>query len=189
MELRVRLSSFVFAENTSLTRNVAKVALGTLFLAASSWMAVPMFPVPITMQTYAVLVVGALFGARMGVITVLAWLAEALIGLPVLAHGSAGAAVFLGPTAGYIASFPVTAAFIGWLADRKALNGVAANFGAMLAGNAINLAMGAAVLAGFVGGSKAIAIGVVPFLIGAVVKAVLATGTCFAAKRSFKPAN
>lgn len=189
MELRARLSSVVFDQNASLTRNVAKVALGTLFLAASSWMAVPMFPVPITMQTYAVLVVGALFGARMGSITVLVWLAEAALGMPVLAHGSAGLAAFVGPTAGYIASFPVTAAFAGWMRDRGVLRNAYANFAAMLAGNAINLAMGAMVLAGFVGGTKAIAIGVTPFLIGAVVKAALATGTYFAAKRSFKPAN
>ena len=60
---------------------VLRVALGTLFLAASSWVAVPTVPVPITMQTYAVIVVGAVFGARLGAITVLAWLTEAAIGL------------------------------------------------------------------------------------------------------------
>lgn len=188
MELRARLSPFVDAGTNTLTRSVVKVALGTLFLAASSWLAVPMFPVPITMQTYAVLVVGALFGARLGTITVLAWLAEAVIGLPVLAHGAAGVAVFMGPTAGYLASFPVTAAFIGWLTDRKWINGVAANLGAMLAGNVINLGMGAAWLATLVGWNKAIAAGVMPFVVGALVKAGLATATVMAARRTFKPA-
>ena len=61
------------------------------------------------MQTYAVIVIAALFGARLGVITVLAWLAEAAIGLPVLAQGASSLA-FLGPSAGYLASFPVIAA-------------------------------------------------------------------------------
>ena len=67
---------------------VAAVFLGSLFLAASSWIEVPMFPVPMTMQTFAVTLVGALYGWRLGLATVLAWLGEAALGAPVLAGGA-----------------------------------------------------------------------------------------------------
>src|SRR5689334_12607461 len=83
----------------------AVVVLGTIFLALSSWITVPMIPVPMTMQTLAVPLVGALCGWRLGTITVLAWLGEAMLGAPVLAGGSGGIALFVGPTAGYLVSF------------------------------------------------------------------------------------
>lgn len=66
------------------------VLIGTAFLAVSSWIEVPMFPVPVTMQTFAVTTVGALYGWRLGGLTVLAWLGEAMIGMPVLAGGAGG---------------------------------------------------------------------------------------------------
>ncbi len=75
---------------TLLRSQILPVVIGTLFLAAASWIAVPMVPIDVNMQTYAVIVVGALLGARMGVLTVMAWLAEAALGLPVLSHGAGG---------------------------------------------------------------------------------------------------
>ena len=166
-----------FRTHSHLGNAVVRVAVGTLVLAASSWMSIPLSPIPITMQTYAVIVLGALFGARVGVITVLAWLAEAATGLPVLAHGAAGLQALLGPSAGYIVSFPVIAAFAGWLSDHKVDRGIAICFLSMLAANAINLGLGVLWLSIPLGTHRAFLVGFAPFWVGALIKAALATCT------------
>jgi biotin transport system substrate-specific component len=155
---------------------ILRVALGTLILTASSWISIPTVPIPITMQTYAVIVIAALFGARLGVITVLAWLAEAAIGLPVLAQGASSLAL-LGPSAGYLVSFPVIAALVGWLSDRNLDRGILRSLVSMLSANAINLALGVLWLATFIGWRRAVIGGFFPFWIGGVAKAILATAT------------
>lgn len=168
----------------SVSGKLLRVLAGTLFLAASSWISVPTFPVPITMQTYAVIVIGALLGARLGTATVMVWLMEAALGLPVLAHGAAGVAVFLGPTAGYLFSFPVAAAFVGWLSDRKLDRGVVSSLLSMLGGNAINLSLGVLWLAVAVGWRGAFLVGFLPFWIGGIAKALLATASILLFRRS-----
>ncbi|MBX3537621.1 MAG: biotin transporter BioY [Chelatococcus sp.] len=151
------------------------VVLGTVFLAISSQIAVPMVPVPVTMQTFAVTIIGSIFGWRIGAITVLAWLAEALVGLPVLSGGSSGIAPFVGPTAGYLLAFPFMAAGVGFCAERGWLGRHwLLAFTAMLGANLFALVLGTAWLAGMLGLSKAIAVGAVPFLVGAVLKSALA---------------
>ncbi len=160
------------------------VLLGTLFLASSSWIEVPMVPVPMTMQTFAVTMVGALYGWRLGTITVLAWLGEAMIGLPVLSGGGGGAHHFVGPTAGYLAAFPVAALLVGYLAECGWTAGnLVRGFGVMLLGNALILALGAAWLAMLIGRDQAIALGVLPFLLGAVLKSALAAGAVEGSRR------
>jgi biotin transport system substrate-specific component len=178
-----------FRSNDAISGKLIRVGLGTLFLTASSWVSIPTVPIPTTMQTYAVLVIGAVFGARLGAVTVLAWLAEAMLGMPVLAHGAAGFAVFLGPSAGFLFSFPVAAAFVGWLADRKLDRSIAASALSMLAGNAINLSLGVLWLAAVVGWHRAVLFGFTPFWIGALIKAFLATATIWCVRnRRSKPA-
>src|SRR3954466_14681951 len=93
------------------------LALGVAFLTASSWVQVPMWPVPMTMQTFAVLMVGALCGWRLGLATVVAWLALGLFA-PVLSEGKFGPAVFIGTTGGYMAAFAIMSVFIGSMAER-----------------------------------------------------------------------
>lgn len=154
---------------------VAAVAAGTLILALSSHVEVPMVPVPMTMQTFAVTLVGALYGWRLGAITIVAWLAQAAIGFPVLAGGSGGLHHFAGPTAGYLFAFPIVGGLVGWLAERG-WNGkrVILAFAAALIGNALCLALGAIWLAGMIGLEQAIALGVTPFVLGGVLKSALA---------------
>ena len=147
------------------------VAGGVCVLTASSYVQVPMQPVPITMQTLAVTVVGAVLGWRLGVATVLAWLAAAAAGLPVLA-GVTHLAAFAGPTAGYLFAFPAAAALCGWLAERG-WTGLGLAFASMLAGNALCLLGGAAWLSLSLGVSKAVVAGVVPFLIGGLLKSAM----------------
>lgn len=162
----------------------AAVLLGTLVLAIASQISVPMLPVPMTMQTLAVILIGALYGWRLGAATILAWLGEAALGLPVLANGTGGLAPFMGPTAGYLVSFPFVAALVGWLAERG-WNGSrpAFAFASMLAGHALCLALGAAWLATLIGAEKAMLAGVVPFLLGSLVKSGLGAAILTAVSR------
>ena len=132
--------------------------------------AAAMLPVPMTLQTLAVMLVGALYGWRLGVLTILVWLALGALGLPVLAGGTGGIARFLGPTGGYLLAFPFAGALTGWLAERG-WNGerMALAFAAMLIAHALCLLLGGAWLATTLGMQKAVAVGVVPFVPGAVV--------------------
>jgi biotin transport system substrate-specific component len=159
-------------------RRVGAVLAGTAILTLSSYIQVPMFPVPMTMQTLAVTLCGALLGRRLGTATVLAWLAAALAGLPVLAGDHiTGPAVFAGPTAGYLASFPLAAALTGWLAGRGWNRHLGTAFASMLAGNALILALGWAWLAGTAGPLAAFTFGVMPFAFGGLVKAGIGAAT------------
>jgi biotin transport system substrate-specific component len=160
------------------------ILAGTGLLALSSYISVPMIPVPVTMQTFAVTLIGALFGWRLGALTVIAWLMEAVAGLPVLSEGAAGLGPFAGPTAGYMFAFPLCAALTGWLVE-KGWNGrkVLRAFLAMLAGNALCLLLGGLWLAALIGPEKALALGVTPFLIGAVLKSALGAATLKAIAR------
>jgi biotin transport system substrate-specific component len=171
-------------QSRPLVWQVGAVVLGTLFLAASSYISVPMIPVPITMQTFAVALVGALFGWRLGGITIVAWLVQAALGLPVLAGGAAGAHHFAGPTAGYLFAFPAAGALAGWLAERG-WNGNrwGLAFVNMLLSNVLCLALGAAWLAIMIGLDQAIVHGVTPFLVGALLKSALGAATLKALAR------
>lgn len=157
----------------SFSWQVGAVVLGTMLLAASSYVEVPLKPVPVTMQTLAVALVGALYGWRLGAITITAWLVQGAMGLPVLAGGAAGAHHFVGPTAGYLFAFPIAGAAAGWLAERG-WNGhrVVLAFVGQLISNLLCLVLGAAWLAVLIGFELAIASGVMPFLVGALLKAV-----------------
>ena len=151
------------------------VLAGTLVLALASQISVPMVPVPITMQTFAVTMIGALYGWRLGALTVLAWLGEAMLGAPVLANGSSGLAPFAGPTAGYLVAFPLMALMVGWLAERGWTgDNVVRSFTAHLAANIFCLALGGLYLASLIGAEKGWLLGVAPFILGGVLKSALA---------------
>lgn len=160
------------------------VLAGSLVLALASQVSVPMVPVPITLQTFAITMIGALYGWRLGAITVLAWLGEAAIGLPLLAGFKGGIAPFVGPTAGYLASFPLIAALVGYLAERG-LTGRrwAASFSAHFAANLLCLGLGFVWLASLIGTEKAWIGGVAPFFVGAFIKSALAAAVLKAAAR------
>ncbi|OXT02672.1 biotin transporter BioY [Notoacmeibacter marinus] len=177
-------------QNRSLAWRIGAVLLGSLLLTLSSYIEVPMYPVPVTMQTFAVTLIGALYGWRLGGLTILAWLAEGAAGLPVLAGGAGGFAHFFGPTGGYLLAFPIVGMVVGWLAERG-WNGqrVAFAFAAMLIGNALCLVLGAAWLAAMIGVEKAIVAGVLPFIIGGVLKSALAAAVLKAMTRGTKRAE
>jgi len=172
-------------QNRSLAWRAGAVVLGTLFLALSSYVEVPMVPVPVTMQTLAVTLIGALYGWRLGGITITAWLIEGALGMPVLAGGAAGAHHFVGPTAGYLFAFLLAGALVGWLAE-KGWNGSRPlkAFAGMVLGNAVCLALGAMWLGLTIGIDGGIAYGVTPFLIGGLLKSALGAALLMALTRN-----
>jgi len=147
-------------------------------------------PVPFTLQTFAILLTGAVLGARRGFLAALLYLAIGAIGLPVFAGGSAGLAPFAGPTVGYLVSFPLAAAATGFIVSRLPRRGVALStlfiFLAALAGVVVNHGLGILGLvwrADMTLGQAALVD--VVFLPGDVVKALLAAIIAAAVHRAF----
>jgi biotin transport system substrate-specific component len=149
------------------------VVAGTLLLALSAKVQVPFWPVPMTMQTFVVLLIGASCGARLAGATLALYLAEGAVGLPVFAAGS-GLAYMAGPTGGYLAGFLVAALVVGWLADRGFGRTISTTLAAFLIGEVIIFALGVGWLATLIGPEKAIAAGLVPFLPAEALKVALA---------------
>ncbi len=169
-----------------LARNAALVLGGSAFIALAAQVSVPMWPVPMTLQSLAILLVGLTFGARLGAATLLAYLAEGLAGLPVFSNGGAGPAYFMGPTCGFLVGFVLTAWLAGLAADRGLTRRlVPAALVALVAGAAMYLPglawpFGVAHLTGIDAAWAATDAGALwagwaaPFLLGDALKAVLA---------------
>ena len=159
---------------TRLARAATLAIAGTLVLAAAAKIQVPFYPVPMTLQTLAVLAIGAAYGARLAAATLALYLVEGLVGLPVFAGALAGPVYMAGPTAGYLVGFVVAAALIGWLAERGWDRAWPRLIGAMAIGHAVIFACGFAWLALALGAEKAWAAGVAPFYAATLVKTLLA---------------
>lgn len=158
----------------------AAFSLLTALLAQIS-IPLPWTPVPITGQTLAVLLTGAVLGPRLGFLTLVLYLAEGMVGLPVFAGGTAGFSKMLGATGGYLIAFPLAAGLVGWLAtrgwDRRPLSMALA----MAAGSAVIYALGVTWLGVWLGFSgrfpgllPLLNMGMFPFLLGDAIKAGLA---------------
>ena len=162
--------------------------LGSLILWASAKIAVPCWPVMMSMQSFAVLLLAAAYGSRLGLATVLLYLAEGAVGLPVF-QGTPqlglGLPYMIGPTGGYLVGFVAATWIVGRLAERGADRTVSRLFAAMLFADAVLFLLGFVWLAWFagmpsgaggIGPSAAFAGGVLPFLFGDLVKIGLASG-------------
>jgi len=157
------------------SRTVILIVLGTALLTLSAKINLPLPYVPMTLQTLVVLVIGAAYGWRLGGTTVLVYLAEGAIGLPVFAGPVGGLAPFLGPTAGYLAGFVAAALTTGWLSERGWDRSVPLLFVAMGLGHIIILAAGFAwlVFGMKLGFEKAWLVGIAPFVAASVIKNAL----------------
>ena len=158
-------------------REVVLILGGSLLIAlvARLQFLLPFSPVPVTGQTFAVLLLGALYGSRRGPATVVAYLTLGAIGLPVFAAGAAGLARFVGPTAGYLLGFVVAAFAVGSLCERGWDRRPWTAAASMIIGNLIIYATGILWLSRFVGWEAVLSAGVLPFLIGDALKIALAT--------------
>lgn len=159
----------------ALLYDAALVIGGSLLIALCARIAIPLpfSPVPITGQTLAVLLVGALLGSRRGSLCLLAYLAEGIAGLPVFAGGKAGLTHLMGPTGGYLVGFVAAAYVTGLLAERGCDRRTGTALLVMLLGNAAIYAFGLLWLTCFVGGERALAVGLLPFVPGDFLKLFL----------------
>ncbi|MGQ0639823.1 MAG: biotin transporter BioY, partial [Gemmatimonadaceae bacterium] len=140
-------------------RDVILVFGGSLLIALSAQLEIPRTPVPITAQTFAVLLVAALYGSKRGAVTCAVYLLLGLAGLPVFAGGGAGLVRFAGPTAGYLLSYIPVAFVVGWLSERGWDRNVWSTALAMLSGNVIIYVMGVLWLQRFVAPGTALEAG------------------------------
>lgn len=160
-----------------LVKQVLLALAGTAVLTLSAKLQVPFWPVPMTMQTFAVLVIAMAFGPKLGAATVLLYLAEGAMGLPVFAGTPAkgiGVAYMMGPTGGYLVGFVLSAFLVGTLAHKGWDRSVSMTLLAMMLGTILIFLTGVIWLATLIGVEKAVQFGLTPFLAGAAFKIALA---------------
>ena len=167
---------FANDQTLSVLAQLVLVLAGSALLAISAQIKIPLYPVPVTGQTLVVLLIGMAYGSRLGAATLLAYLVEGGMGLPVFAGGGAGWATLAGPTGGYLIGFLVAAFILGLLAERGMGRGPISTALAMLIGTALIYVFGVTHLSGFIGFEKAIAAGLLPFLYGDALKLIVAAG-------------
>jgi biotin transport system substrate-specific component len=167
------VSSVRIFNPSSLAAHVMMVIAGSLALAISAKVQVPFWPVPMTMQTFIVLMIGLHFGPRVAGLTVLAYLAEGAAGLPVFSTG-AGLSFLAGPTGGYLVGFFVSAMLVAAAVQRGYANSVAGLIVVLMIGDAVIFGFGVSRLATLIGIEKAFMGGVVPFLPAEALKIALA---------------
>lgn len=145
--------------------------------AAGAYLAIPLPPVPITLQTFVLFMAGALLGGRLGALSQVVYILLGVMGLPVFAGGKAGLGVLFGPTGGYLLGFVAGAFVVGSLIGMKRQPGLAWYFWSMAAGTLVIYLFGVMQLSlvAKLTLSKSVAVGVVPFIVGDVFK-ILAAG-------------
>jgi biotin transport system substrate-specific component len=158
--------------------DAALVAGFSLLIALCSQVAIPLpfTPVPVTLQTFAVILAGCLLGSTRGTLAVAAYIGEGLLGLPVFAGGTFGIARLLGPTGGYLVGFLAAAFVTGLLTERGVARRWLGIILTLLAGELAILLPGVIWLGAYVGAEKALALGFYPFVVGDGLKTVAAWG-------------
>lgn len=162
----------------SLVNDIALISSGAVLTAFAAQLVVPMWPVPITAQTFAVLLVGSVLGASRGAISLIAYFSLGAAGLPVF---SAASSLSFGPTFGYLVGFIAAAAVVGWLSQRGWHKSAIGVIGSFAIANAVIYLFGIPWLA-FVLGELGIAndflsvaaAGLIPFVVGDIIKMALA---------------
>ncbi|WP_375400175.1 biotin transporter BioY [uncultured Amnibacterium sp.] len=157
--------------------DAALVVGGAALTAVLAQVEIPLWPVPITGQTLAVLLTGATLGATRGAASMLLYAVAGLV-LPIYSDHASGFAVLLGPTGGYIVGFILAAAFTGWLAQRQVERRLVRGLLAFVAGSVVVFIVGVPWLAVVLhlSAPEAIAAGFTPFIVGGIVKAAIAAG-------------
>lgn len=162
--------------NRSVLSQIALIVGGSLLIGLAAQVSVPMLPVPMTLQTLAISIIALAYGSRLAAATLVAYLVEGAVGLPVFADASFGLAKLVGPTAGYLWGFVAMAWLTGYMVEHGFGRGLVRLFAAALIPAALLFVPGVIVLKLVLAMDwpSAMAAGVTPFLIGGLVKAALA---------------
>lgn len=161
----------------------AVVVIAVALIAWSAQLTIPVEPVPITLQSYAVLTIGALLGARLAFLALVAYVGLGVSGLHLFANGRTGLEVLTGASGGFIVGFIVAAVLVGWLQENWARMNIVRLLGAILLGHAVIMALGAGWLAWQKGLTFAIDKGTLPFVPGAVIKSIAVLATVIVVER------
>ena len=153
--------------------NVLLILFGTLLLTISAKVQVPFWPVPMTMQTFVVFLIGSTYGVRLSFLTLIAYLIEGAMGLPVFAAGG-GILYLTGPTAGYLYWMTIAAVVISYFANQGYCTSYLKSFISIIIGSAIIFALGVLYLGSIIGYNKAIQAGLLPFIPSELFKIALA---------------
>lgn len=174
---RPRVLAHALVPERSLLAEFTLLLAASLLIAASAQFRIELgiSPVPITGQTFGVLLIGAVLGARRAPLAVLLYLMQGAAGLPVFTGGTAGVAVLLGPTGGYLMGFVFAAALVGWLAERGWDRRPTTTVLAMILGNVVIYACGLALLSAFLPTDALLLKGLLLYLPGDLVKIALAS--------------
>ena len=156
-------------------RKLVWMTLGAALVAAGAQVDVPMYPVPMSLQSLFIVLAGAALGARWGTAAVVVYLFAGAAGLPVFSGGASGLTHFTGPTAGYLMGFVAAAAWVGFRC-RAARASFLRTATEMIVGHVWILGLGALWLSTHIGWAKAWLDGVAPFIVGAACKSVVAAG-------------
>lgn len=155
---------------------LTQIVLGSILIALSAQIRIPLpfTPVPITFQTLAVMLVGGMLGSRNGALSVIFYLAEALMGLPVLSGGRSDPLFLFSPVGGYLVGCVMQAYLAGWFVERRKFISEWLLFLGLIFACSIQMGCGACWLALFLGAKHAWSLGVAPFIFGELFKIVLA---------------
>ena len=166
-----------FPRMSGWVRDLLLITVGALFVAILAQVKIPLpfTPVPLTGQTFAVLLVAAVMGSKRGAASMAVYIALGAFGLPVFAGGAAGMAYLSGATLGYLIGFVAAAYVVGLLAERGLERNIRTSILPFLVGTIIIYACGVSWLTILLGSfSKAVAAGLVPFVVGDIIKLVAA---------------
>lgn len=162
----------------SLATDLSLVAGGTLLTAVLAQVEIPLWPVPVTGQTLAVLLVGAALGPARGAASMLLYVLVGALGVPVFSGFDSGTTTLVGPTGGYLFGFVLAAAFTGWLAQRRWERGIVRGLVAFVAGSGVVFLLGLPWLKVSldITWAQTLQSGLLPFVVGGVIKAAIAAG-------------
>ena len=160
--------------DAGLSYQLLLIMAGSLLVAIAAQIKIPMWPVPVTLQTLAVLLVGGVLGSRLGALSLMLYLFEGAIGLPVFAGGGGSLAYFAGPTTGYLIGFVAAAYVVGWFCERGWDRKVGTAVFVMLLGSATIYLFGLPWLAQYTGLDNVLQLGLFPFIPGDILKAIVA---------------
>ena len=164
-------------QNSAVPRALVLMVAGSLLLWLSAKIQVPFYPVPMTMQSFMILIIGAAYGWRLGAATILLYLIEGAIGLPVFAgtpERGIGLAYMAGPTGGFLIGFLLGGMLTGYLAERGLDRSIPGTLVAMILGHVLLFVPGLIWLGTLIGADKALAAGLYPFVWATVFKTALA---------------
>ncbi|MCB1113811.1 MAG: biotin transporter BioY [Chlamydiia bacterium] len=165
-----------------------QVFSGSVLLALISQVAIPLpfTPVPLSLQTFTIFMLAMTLGSKKGTASVLTYLAQGTIGLPVFAGGLSNPAWIMGPRGGYLIGFALAAWVVGKLYESCSNKSLKNTLLILFAGEAMILIPGALWLAAFVGYSNAFSLGVAPFLAGGALKIIAASLLIAPTQKVFK---